>query len=245
MKYKKIIRLVFFIGVLSSSWSLSAQDTLFSEFALGIRQGYQFSRINFSPSVPQGLNQGFTSGLILQYFSQRQLGFQMEVNYSQRGWNAPAFGQPVEYRREMDYLEIPFLTHFAIGKKSFRFVINLGSYISFLLNDKAAVFGGSPIQSYYRIRDINTWSYGLTGGLGVALRTKIGVFQAEGRGALGLTDTYDPLETVFEGSPEQFFGYQFSYLYRFGARKRKAAKALELIEEPKETIPDENPTGDF
>ncbi len=236
MNQKNTITFCFFFWIILSSCGLSAQEKPFSEFALGVRQGYQFSRINFSPSIAQGLNQGFTSGIILQYLSQPQLGFQMEINYSQRGWNVPEFGEPISFRREMDYLEIPFLTHFTIGKKSFRIILNVGSYLSFLLNNEAAFYGGS-YEIYFQEKYVQKFSYGLGAGTGFALRSKIGVFQAEVRGALGLTDIYAPTETDFISAPEQFFGYQFSYLYRFGHKKRKAeAAALEQIIEESQDL---------
>lgn len=235
---KNILPLAFSLFLLGIATSCLAQQP-FSEFSLGLRQGYQFSRINFDPAVPQGLNQGITSGIILQYLSQKQLGFQMEVNYSQRGWNAPAFGQPIEYRREMDFIEVPFLTHFAIGKKSFRIVINVGSYLSYLIDDRPNFIGGQ-VQEYYDDPINNRWSYGLTGGLGLALRSKIGVFQIEGRGALGLTDVFSVTETVFNASPEQFFGYQLSYLYRFGLKKKAEENIPEEI-----PINEEDPVSDI
>ncbi len=247
MNQKNTIRLCFFFWAILGSWTLAAQEKPFSELALGVRQGYQFSRINFDPGIAQSVNQGFTSGIILQYLSQPQLGFQMEINYSQRGWNVPEFGEPIGFRRDMDYLEIPFLTHFAIGKKSFRVILNLGSYVSFLLNNEATFYGG-PYEIYFQDKFVKSFSYGLAGGTGFALRSKIGVFQAEVRGALGLTDVYSPTETSFESAPEQFFGYQFSYLYRFGGKKRKAAALEQTIEESqdlKDPETDENETGNL
>ena len=91
----------------------------------------QFSRVNYNVAIVQGIQEGFSGGLILQYLSQRQLGIQLEVNYRQRGLLASTSAYRVS--RQQDYLEIPFMTHFALGKKSFRVVLNLGSYLSFLL----------------------------------------------------------------------------------------------------------------
>lgn len=228
------------LGIASA---LPAQENTFSELAIGLRQGYQFSRINFSPVPPQGLNEGFTSGLVLQYLSQKQLGFQMEINYSQRGWNAHDFLATPIYSREMDYIEVPFLTHFAIGKKSFRLVLNAGSYLSYLIKDQASFASQNNIEvGYYREPINNKWTYGLIGGFGFALRSKIGVFQIEGRGALGFTDIFAVENAFFDASPEQFFGGQISYLYRFGQRKKEITPE-EIIPEEKTT--DEDETSDL
>lgn len=222
---------------------LPAQENRFSELAIGVKQGYQFSRINFNPAPPQGLNQGFTTGIVLQYLSQKQLGFQMEINYSQRGWNAHDFLATPTYSREMDYIEVPFLTHFAIGKKSFRIVFNAGSYLSYLIKDQLLFAGGStPEVGYYREPINNKWTYGLLGGFGFALRSKIGVFQIEARGALGFTDIFAVENAFFNASPEQFFGGQISYLYRFG-QKKKESPPEEITPEEKTT--DEDQTSDL
>lgn len=229
--YQVKIPIKFVLLLLVMSWLTPAynQDESFSELAIGVRQGYQFSIINFDPAVPQGFNQGFTSGLVLQYLSQKQLGFQMEINYSQRGWNAPEYGQPIEYTKDIDYLEIPFLTHFAIGKKTFRIVINAGSYLSYMIDARNSYFITTNIQEQYNYRIENPWTYGIMGDIGLAFRTRIGVFQATGRGANGFTDIFDSSDTIFNASPEIFWGGQFSYLYRFGQKKkRKEAPETEL-----------------
>ncbi len=186
------------------------------ELAIGLRGGYQFSRVNYNVAIVQGIQEGFSGGLILQYLSQRQLGIQLEVNYSQRGLLASTSAYRVS--RQQDYLEIPFMTHFALGKKSFRVVLNLGSYLSFLLRETTESLGSTP--SYYLLDLGQRWTFGLTGGLGLALRSSIGVFQVEGKGAVGLTDLFNPAaDEVFSRSPEQFFGWQVAYLYRFGPRR--------------------------
>ena len=201
---------------------LYAQQKFQPELAVGIRGGYQFSRITFDPVPPQQLNQGYTAGLILQYLSQAQLGIQLEINYSQRGWAAPDIGAPLEFKRDQDYLEIPLLTHFAIGKKNFRFVINAGSYVSYLIDNRFTFLGPGEAQPYYYLPTDNKWGFGLAGGLGLALRSGIGVIQLEARGALGLTDLYSPSnQDIFNTSTEQFFGGQLSYLYRFQNSKNK------------------------
>ncbi len=195
------------------------------ELAVGIRGGYQFSRVNFDVGIVQGLQEGVNIGLILQYLSQRQIGIQLEVNYSQRG----LFASTSTYRisRQFDFIEIPFMTHFAIGKKSFRIVLNAGSYLSFLARESTLDNQGTT-PSYYLLPLGRKWTYGFTGGLGLALRTSIGVFQLEGRGAQGLTDLFSPSnDEVFSTAPEQFFGGQVSYLYRFGTKTTTANKPVQ------------------
>lgn len=80
-------------------------------------------------------------------------GAQVELNISQRGWEAlfeTADGQKDlsrSYSREMTYLEIPFLAHLAFGKdKGVQFFINLGPQVAFLINESEKADGWTAEQ---------------------------------------------------------------------------------------------------
>ncbi len=229
------LRCIFYSSLLwlGFTYGLMAQQTFKPELALGARMGYQFSLVNFDSNISQRLHAGYTTGLVLQYLSQKQIGIQLEVSYSQRGLSAPQTGQTLTVHRDFDYIEIPFLTHFAIGKKRFRIVVNAGSYLSFLIDSQQA--NSSNAEDYYLLPLAQQWTFGLMGGLGLAFRSGIGVFQLEGRGAVGFTDLFSTnIGDQFNSSPELFFGAQFSYLYPIGKKTTK-----------KDTIPDESSTTNF
>ena len=155
---------------------------------------------------------GITGGLTARYISEKYFamicGAQVELNFSQRGWDelfeiAGENGEPVKdtsraYTRKLNYIDIPFLAHLAFGnEKGLQFFLNLGPQIGFLIgesekttnidmnsltNTQKAVYGGKLD---------NKFDYGIAGGGGVELRTKkAGSFLVEGRYYFALSDFY-------------------------------------------------------
>ena len=225
-KFFPLRKVIFLFLFLFSSIVIFGQQAFQPEFSIGIKGGYQFSQVNFNPAVPQGFQPGINGGLVFQFLSKPQIGIQLEINYSQRGWSEPQLPLPEEYRRELSYLEIPFMTHFAIGKKSFRGIINFGSYLSYLLNKKERVFGGLE-RSYQGLDIQHPWNYGFVVGLGLGLRGKLGVLQLTGRINLGLTDLYSSESGIFDNATEQFFGGHLVYAIRL----KKKHGSQEIIDE--------------
>ena len=149
---------------------------------------------------------GITAGLTGRYISEKYFamicGAQVELNISQRGWEAlfeTADGQKDlsrSYSREMTYLEIPFLAHLAFGKdKGVQFFINLGPQVAFLINESEKADGWTAeqiaIRPEYGKKIENKFDYGIAGGGGLEIRTKrAGNFLLEGRYYFGLADFY-------------------------------------------------------
>lgn len=104
------------------------------EYYLGIQGGALASMVRFSPTVTQSALKAYvgpTAGLLFRYSGHKCCGLQLELNYMQRGWRETTIG----YRRELDYIEMPFLTHIYFGNK-FRGFVNLGPQIGVLINEK-------------------------------------------------------------------------------------------------------------
>ena len=59
--------------------------------AVGFNAGYNLSSVDFSPTVKQGLQPGYTGGVTLRYTTEKYFSLicaaQLEVNFAQRGWN--------------------------------------------------------------------------------------------------------------------------------------------------------------
>lgn len=195
--------------LLSFALSVSAQNKKFkSEWSVGAGFGATFSSMSFETGTYiANLNtknkQQFVGGLAIRYISEKNLGMIAELNYSQQGWDQDFKDNPeYTHSRQLNYLELPILTHIYFGNKV-RFIVNLGPKISFLLSDKEEMnqaledylAGGNfpqqlPSYQYYHSphRKID---YGLVGGLGLEFRTGIGNFALEGRYAFGLGDIYN------------------------------------------------------
>ena len=110
-------------------------------FAVGVNGGINLNSVSFSPSVKQKNLMGVNGGVTARYISEKYFsmicGAQIEINYSQHGWNEYYEDYPtLSYTRTMNYVEIPFLAHLAFGKnRGLQFFIHAGPQIGFLLGD--------------------------------------------------------------------------------------------------------------
>ena len=203
MRRKGII--LFFLGfVFAALPSLHAQvGELRQNFALGVNGGVNLNSVSFSPSVKQKNLMGITGGVTARYISERYFkmicGAQIEVNFSQHGWDEYYKDYPnLGYTRTMNYVEIPFLAHLAFGKeRGMQFFIHAGPQIGFFLSDKYTITGdwnelaNTNIVTEQHDKSVdNKFDYGIAGGAGVELRTKAGNFILEGRYYYALSDFY-------------------------------------------------------
>ncbi|MBR4922587.1 MAG: PorT family protein, partial [Bacteroidaceae bacterium] len=153
-------------------------------------------------------------------------GIQLELNYSQRGWNEKIEdGTENTYTRTMNYLEVPLLAHLAFGKDAIdsgaQFFLNLGPQFAFFLNEKENMSDNwdpsyrpnGVVQQYGKMVE-NKFDYGIVGGAGLELSTKAGHFLLEGRYYLGLSDFYKSTKKdEFGRSGHSFIGVRLTYLY--------------------------------
>jgi len=176
------------------SWSfifLLVSTTLFAqtrldkpEVYLGITGGAIGSMVMFKPTVNQSYLLGYTGGIVFRYIDEKNVGMQAELNFSQRGWKE-SNGQ---YSKQLNYIELPFLTHIYMGKTN-RFFINLGPKISYLVSEKALVnLVSTEPQQTTAIQ--NPFDYGLCAGFGILFNIKGNVIQFDTRAYYGLSDIY-------------------------------------------------------
>ena len=110
-------------------------------FAIGVNGGINMNKVSFMPTVNQKNLMGINAGLTARYISEKYFnmicGAQIEVNFSQRGWDEfYEYTPDVHYTRTMNYVEIPFLAHLAFGKdKGLQFFLNIGPQVAFLISD--------------------------------------------------------------------------------------------------------------
>ncbi len=180
---------------LIASFTAKAQKTDFeSRLFVGAGAGVLLPSIDFVPTVFQETGWGIHGGISAKYLSQKHLGMILEVNFAQRGWKQEfASGSTLAYTRQLSYVEIPIMTHVYFGNKT-RFILNLGPQISFLVSDKVKAntdFLQNPPAGTQFGQIQHKFDYGLVGGLGMELNTKIGSFDVEGRYYFGLGDIFD------------------------------------------------------
>ena len=176
--------------------------------SIGFNGGYNLSSVDFSPTIKQGLQPGYTGGATLRYTTEKYFALicaaQLEVNFAQRGWNETIDdGSDNTYRRTTNYIEIPFFAHLGWGKedRGFQFFINAGPQIGLFLSDEE-FYGFTQEKPWdpsnrpnnqtaqYGKKVENTLEYGIAGGAGIEFKTGIGNFIVEGRYFFGLSDMF-------------------------------------------------------
>ena len=180
----KIARIILLGGLLALSTLIMAQPRLRRpEIYVGGHAGVMASTVLFNPSFdgmdilqsPLSVN----GGLVFRYAGHKVCAIQAEINYMQRGWRE--VGTDVDYRRQLDYIEVPLLMHLYFGKKHFRGFLNLGPQIGYCFRDVS--YGTpNPLYAHQYEKIDKPFDWGVAGGLGVYYRTnKIGLFQLEAR----------------------------------------------------------------
>ena len=202
-------RLLTILAIALITSSLYAQvGELRNNLAVGFNGGYNLSSVDFSPTIKQGLQPGYTGGVTMRYTSEKYFSLicaaQLELNFAQRGWSETIDdGSNNTYSRTTNYIEIPFFAHLGWGKeeRGLQFFVNAGPQIGLFLNDTER-YGFTqeyPWDTSSRPNNItqqygkaveNLLEYGIAGGLGMELKSAVGNFIVEGRYFFGLSDMY-------------------------------------------------------
>lgn len=170
---------LFIIIFLVSFSKVSAQTILLErpEIYIGVSQGGTGSMLLFNPTVKQDMLFGYNGGLIFRYVSEKQRALQIELNYSQRGWEE----KENLYSRRLSYVEMPFLMHLYWGNKA-RFFFNLGPKVSFLLSENVLYNNTENSTKEQHTHDAkNSFDYGVTLGIGLEFAFKKQHFSLEVR----------------------------------------------------------------
>jgi len=184
--------------------------------AFGFKSGASYSTLLIG--IPIESMKGFiepTYGLIFSYIDKRTVGIQIELNYLTKSWEESPGGDYL-FTANLNYIEIPMLTTLHFGNK-FKFIVNAGPYLTILLNEESnhSVDPTSDYFSYYDTRNPRKGDFGLMGGAGFRLQTKIGLFQAEARYTFGFQNIYDSTETNLDYSNLTTIGVFLSYQFLF------------------------------
>ena len=180
-----------------------------SSLEVGVAGGMNLNRMEFQPSIRQGLQQGINGGINVRYTSEKYFSMicaaQMEVNFSQRGMIEDFDdGTSNYYSRQINYIEVPFFAHVSWGKeeRGFQFFLNLGPQFGFFISENEKYHGDwdtenrpATIKPLYGKTIENKFEYGIAGGLGLEYKSKIGNFFIEGRYFYGLSDIFGNSKT--------------------------------------------------
>ena len=203
-RIKKIPLIIFLVFLmLISCKSAHAQTILFdpAEIYIGTTFGASGSMILFNPTVRQLPLLAYNGGISFRYITQKNVGLQVELNYSQRGWEE----EGSKYARRLNYFEMPFLTHLYLGK-THRFIVNIGPKVSYLFNESVLVNNTENSEAEQHVKpDYFPFEYGLAIGTGYNLHTsKAGGFQLELRAYYGLSDVFANTKSDYFAASNHF-----------------------------------------
>ncbi|SJZ76882.1 porin family protein [Porphyromonas cangingivalis] len=192
---------------------------------LGAIGGINLSNVIFVPSIPQTMKRGFDSGLVFRadlddYFG--IWGIWVEVDYSRRGWKDRIDDKPdVYYEREMNYIQVPVLTHYSTDAGPFRFTVGVGPQFGYFMGDKKItnIDAGNAeglIIIHHNKEVEQKFAWGLGGGLGAEYEWRKMVFGAKVTYYQGLGDFFNNARSeTFGKSAEQIFSGKAYVLFVF------------------------------
>ncbi|MCQ2343121.1 MAG: PorT family protein [Paludibacteraceae bacterium] len=232
---KRTVLLIFALLLVSVlSW---AQPRLRQpEMYVGVHGGVTFNMVMFTPDVIGATNiidrtlLSGNGGLVFRYAGHKCCAVQVELNYMQRGWRENTEDVPdasIHYQRRLDYIEVPFMAHIFFGKKMVRGFVNLGPQIGYCIHESQSGTMHPAKQEQYAAID-NKFDWGITGGLGMLLRTrKAGVFQIEARFGYSLGDYFHSNKTdYFSTSNPLNLNANIGYLWEIKPRPRKSVQSI-------------------
>jgi hypothetical protein len=197
-----------------------------TELYIGVKGGMSFSKVRFYPNVIESFQQGNTGGVMFRLISEPHIGFQVEVNYTQKGWKEDSIG----YLRRLNYISVPIMTHVNIGNKAFRFTINLGPEVAYMVSEEESFTPPRTVstvdagyRTYFGKPTDTQLDFLFTAGIGMEYHMKGGgAFALEGRAFYSLPNLFNPDNYPYKVS--QSNGAQVTLAYLFQFNRRKAGK---------------------
>ncbi|MDE6443219.1 MAG: PorT family protein, partial [Muribaculaceae bacterium] len=173
-----LIKIIVFLISASIGFSVKGQTHYNSNVALGVKGGVDMSQVFFNPSVRQTFNVGMIGGVMVRYIEENHFGLIAELNFVQRGWKENFEGAPYNYRRTLNYLELPVFAHIFFGRRG-KFFFNAGPQVGLYLGDKVtanfdprdmATLPDFPIRNRTNTQMLlevsQKFDYGISAGLG-------------------------------------------------------------------------------
>ena len=179
----------------------------YPKYAVGLRGGTSWSMMLFNPSVSQpSMPMTYHAGAQFRMISEKYCGIKLELNYAQKGFK-DTYGH-----RRLDYIELPFMTHITFGQQLFRFFIDFGPEIAYLIQDNIIL---SDAQQH-SLPAKNRFDYGIVGGLGFELNTRTGIYTIDARYHFGLNNVMgNSASEYFKSSTNQCITLSLAYLFPF------------------------------
>ncbi len=204
---------------------------------VGVKVGYSpLSTISFKPNLKSTVFPGerLDLGLVLKYYNTKSVGFQGEVNFTQRGYNRPYRNtdDTCILRQVNNYIEMPIFLQFHINLAGVYLHAGAGCYAAYLVSAKQGVdtSGMMVLKNYsFNILRDNRFDYGLIGGAGLSHEFRWGVVQVDVRVSYGFADLYN---YKYKDMPEQskavVQNVSLSYMYNLSKLSQKKKQKSNL-----------------
>ncbi|MCR5820548.1 MAG: PorT family protein [Bacteroidaceae bacterium] len=191
-----------------------------NDFMVGVNGGYVISRVSFDPTVKKTWHGGPSFGVTLRYTSERYFSaicsLQGEINFARLGWTEVIETSTDTYSRDLNYIQMPFLARLAWGRelRGAQFFFQIGPQIAYYVgggdhrggewSDATLALRPNQVTAQYDKEVERKFEYGLTGGLGLEISSRIGRFSLEGRYYYALSD-------IFHNGKSDPFGRSANY----------------------------------
>ncbi len=217
MNYRKVI--ILFILFVGANSVFGQVNYFVPEYGVGVRGGATASWVSFSPSVAQSSTYGWQAGGVFRYVSAKYFGVQVEANFTQRGWTEQS--DAYTYTRQLNYVEVPFLSHIYFGGKVFRWFFHLGPSVSYQISDNVeSTVTNAQQKPRHTMAVKNRLDYAIAVGTGFEFNTKrAGIYQLEARYSFGLGDMFPNSATDdYRRSSNQNLSLCLGLLFNVGQR---------------------------
>jgi len=215
-KFHIYIRLCLVLTILFPVLSFAQTESQPKLIGIGIKSGATYSNLIFGIPI-QEIKSSFipSYGLIFSYIDKKTVGIQIEINYLTKSWEENPIADYI-FEATLNYIEIPMLTTLHFGNR-FKFLVNFGPHLSILLNEDSShnIAQESDIYPIYKERIPRNADFGMTGGAGFRLQTKIGLFQTEARYTYGFQNLYDSKKSNLDSNNMQTISVSVSYQFLF------------------------------
>ena len=178
---------------ISMGFSQDTKEYLFFDYSnFGVRIGANYSLADMTPAISK-INPeiSYTAGLAYTFSNKKYVGIQIEALFTQRKWRESFDDGSVT--TNLKYLEIPFMTNINLGSGRLKYMINLGTYVSILLDKDLNL--NIPMENiYYQSiidRSERNSDFGLIIGGGLRYFSHIGIFQLDARFSYGYQKLYN------------------------------------------------------
>lgn len=236
--------LALFLLVFTPTSSLFAQvGDHRNNFSIGVNGGYTMTRIGFTPKVEQQMLSTPSFGMSFRYVCEKYFSticsVYGEMNYVSLGWQQDikdvrdmpvinvATGFAEEYKRTMNYIQVPIFAHLGWGRESkgMQFFFQAGPQFGFFLNEKTTTNydaasrnmtdRASAVVEQESLTVDNKFDYGIAVGAGLEYSIpRLGHFLLEGRYYYGLGNTFGNSKRDYFGrSNHNTISVKLSYLF--------------------------------